>query len=163
NLDWADFKRMPIIIPPYAEQRAITLFLSDATRRIDQVIRAKKRVISLLNEEKQKLVYDAILGGIAPISELQPLAGSWLARVPAHWNVLQLRRMVSLVTSGSRGWAKYYSDDGCIFLQSGNLGRSMALNLGFVQHVSPPHGVEGQRTRVQRDDILICITGGLTG
>ena len=39
----------------------------------------------------------------------------------------------------------------------------MALNLSFVQHVKPPHGSEGVRTRVQRNDVLVCITGALTG
>jgi type I restriction enzyme S subunit len=39
----------------------------------------------------------------------------------------------------------------------------MSLNLSFIQHVQPPQGSEGERTRVQRDDILVCITGALTG
>ena len=86
-----------------------------------------------------------------------------LGTIPQHWEALQVRRFVSFVTSGSRGWASYYSDTGDIFLQSGNLGRTMSLNLSFVQHVKPPQGAEGIRTRIQSGDVLVCITGALTG
>ena len=68
----------------------------------------------------------------------KPSGVAWLGDIPQHWEGLQVRRVVSFVTSGSRGWANYYSDDGLIFLQSGNLGRSMSLNLSYVQHVRPP-------------------------
>ena len=39
----------------------------------------------------------------------------------------------------------------------------MSLNLSYVQHVRPPDGAEGERTRIRRDDVLICVTGALTG
>jgi type I restriction enzyme S subunit len=39
----------------------------------------------------------------------------------------------------------------------------MALNLSFIQRVRPPSGAEGERTKVERDDLLLCITGALTG
>src|SRR5262249_53437790 len=83
--------------------------------------------------------------------------------LPDHWDLLQVRRVVSLVTSGSRYWANYYSDDGDIFLQSGNLGRTMSLNLSFIQHVRLPATSEGIRAKVMQNDILVCVTGALTG
>ena len=68
----------------------------------------------------------------------------------------------SFVTSGSRGWAKYYSEAGSIFLRMGNLDRgTISLDLTDIQHVSPPEGSEGTRTKVQEGDILISITADL--
>ena len=68
----------------------------------------------------------------------------------------------SFVTSGSRGWAKYYSDTGPIFLRMGNLDRgTISLDLADIQHVCPPEGTEGTRTKVQEGDILISITADL--
>ncbi|HEY6541252.1 MAG TPA: restriction endonuclease subunit S, partial [Ktedonobacteraceae bacterium] len=62
-------------------------------------------------------------------------------------------------TSGSRGWAQYYSDEGAIFLRIGNLSRtSISLNLDDIQHVLPPLGTEGERTHVKQNDVLISIT-----
>ena len=157
------FKMIYSPIPPPGEQAAIVRFLDHATRRIDRTIHAKRRVIALLDEQKQAIIHQVISRGVNLKSPLKSSGTPWLGQVPEQWQVLQLRRLVSLVTSGSRGWANYYSDSGYIFLQSGNLSRSMALDLSFIQHVKPPGGSEGERTRVQRGDILICITGALTG
>ncbi|MCZ6672543.1 MAG: restriction endonuclease subunit S [Verrucomicrobia bacterium] len=64
-----------------------------------------------------------------------------------------------MVTSGSRGWAKYYSDEGLLFLRVGNLDHnSIRLDLSDVQRVKPPAGAEGTRTKVETGDILISIT-----
>jgi type I restriction enzyme S subunit len=70
------------------------------------------------------------------------------------------------VTSGSRGWAKYYSESGAAFIRIGNLDHdSISLDLSEVQRVSPPRGSEGTRTRVAPGDVLISITAdvGMVG
>jgi type I restriction enzyme S subunit len=82
-----------------------------------------------------------------------------LGEIPAHWEVKRLKFLTSLVTSGSRGWAQYYSDDGAIFLRIGNLSRtSIELDFQDIQYVSPPRGTEGERTQVQQNDVLLSIT-----
>jgi len=75
------------------------------------------------------------------------------------WTWCMSDSLFSFVTSGSRGWAKYYSDSGAIFLRIGNLDHeNIRLDLGDIQHVTPPTGTEGVRTMVQANDILISIT-----
>ena len=72
----------------------------------------------------------------------------------------------SFITSGSRGWAKYYSETGPIFLRIGNLNHeNIRLDLTALQHVTPPTGTEGVRTVVQSNDILVSITAdvGMVG
>jgi len=74
--------------------------------------------------------------------------------------------LFSLVTSGSRGWAKYYSASGAAFLRVGNLDHdSISLDLRDIQRVQPPTGAEGTRTRVQPFDVLVSITAdvGMVG
>ena len=93
---------------------------------------------------------------------MKDLGVEWLGEIPAHWEVKRLKFVASFVTSGSRGWAQYYSDDGAVFLRIGNLSRtSIALDLEDIQHVSPPDGTEGERTRVKRYDVLISITANI--
>ena len=157
------FLDAPFPLPPRDEQDAIVRFLTNADQHISAVIRAKRQLIGLLNEQKQTIIHPAITRGLVSNVSLKSSGIPLLGDIPRHWNALQIRRLVSFVTSGSRGWAEYYSDDGDIFLQSGNLGRNMALNLAYVQHVRPPNGSEGQRTKVQQNDVLICITGAMTG
>lgn len=67
-----------------------------------------------------------------------------------------------LVTSGSRGWARYYSDEGALFLRIGNLTRDH-INMRFddIVLVNPPKSSEGKRTSVKTGDLLISITADL--
>lgn len=64
------------------------------------------------------------------------------------------------ITSGSRGWAKYYSDSGAIFLRIGNVGRGR-LKLDDLVRVDAPDSAEAKRTRVRSGDILLSITADL--
>jgi type I restriction enzyme S subunit len=71
-------------------------------------------------------------------------------------------KVLSLVTSGSRGWANYYADTGAIFLRVGNLSHNtIEIDLQEIQYVNPPIGAEGMRTRLKVGDILISITADL--
>ncbi len=82
--------------------------------------------------------------------------------LPEGWATATGSDVFELVTSGSRGWAKYYSDDGPMFIRIGNLDHgSIELDLRDVQHVSPPVSSEGKRTRLEPNDILISITAEL--
>jgi type I restriction enzyme S subunit len=82
--------------------------------------------------------------------------------VPPGWAATTTDVLLDFVTSGSRGWARYYSDDGALFMRVGNLQRgSIAPDLSDVQRVSPPDGAEGSRTHVESNDILISITADL--
>ena len=163
DLTIAAMRQIPVLAPPPEEQAAIVRFLDWANGRLERTIRAKRRVIALLTEQKQAVIHRAVTRGLDLAVPLKPSGISWLGNIPEHWKALQVRRVVSFVTSGSRGWANYYSDSGLIFLQSGNLGRAMSLNLSYIQYVKPPGGAEGERTRVQTNDVLVCITGALTG
>lgn len=156
------FLRVPVLTPPVDEQAAIVRFLDWANGRLERAVRAKRKVIALLAEQRQAVIHRAVTRGLSG-AELVPSGTPGLGSIAASWKVLQVRRLATFVTSGSRGWAVYYSEDGALFLQSGNLGRSMSLNLGSVQHVRPPPGAEGERTEVRVNDVLVCITGALTG
>jgi type I restriction enzyme S subunit len=87
----------------------------------------------------------------ADISTLNELPNGW------HWTITD--QLFWFVTSGSRGWAKYYSDSGAVFFRIGNLDHnSVSLDLNKIQCVKPPKGAEGTRTKVEENDILISIT-----
>lgn len=78
--------------------------------------------------------------------------------VPATWRTVALGDICRLVTSGSRGWAEYYSASGAKFIRAQNI-RFGTLRLDNLAHVTPPATAEGDRTRVECGDILIVITG----
>ncbi|WP_447768046.1 restriction endonuclease subunit S [Pseudomonas kilonensis] len=95
-----------------------------------------------------------------------PLIGETPFNLPESWQWTRLGDLSELITSGSRDWAQYYSEDGAIFVRMGNLSRhSYALRLNSIQRVSPPEEGEGSRTKLEPSDLLLSITGevGLLG
>ena len=87
----------------------------------------------------------------------------WLGEVPEGWEVGRLKNDLLFLTSGSRGWAEHYSDDGPVFIRIGNLPReAITLDLSDLQRVAVPDGTEGERTRVQAGDVLFSITAYLS-
>lgn len=155
--------RIPIL--PLPIQRAIADFLDRKTAAIDALIDKKQKLLDLLAEKRAALINQAVTKGLNPHAPMKDSGIPWIGQIPAHWEVKRLKTLTSFTTSGSRGWAEYYTDDSDapVFLQSGNLGRRLDIDLSTCQRVSPPSGAEGERTVVAVDDVLVCITGGRTG
>lgn len=80
--------------------------------------------------------------------------------LPTGWEWARVWDVAHTITSGSRDWAKYYSDHGAIFVTMGNLSRnSYKLRLENIRYVTPPETGEGTRTKLEENDLLISITG----
>ena len=94
NLDFSHFKRMPIPIPPPAEQAAIVRFLDWANGRLERAIRAKRNVIALLNEQKQAIIHRAVTRGLDPSVPLKNSDIPWLGEIPAHWKLSPNRALL---------------------------------------------------------------------
>mgnify|MGYP000066255630 CR=1 FL=1 len=78
--------------------------------------------------------------------------------LPPSWETVALGDVCSLVTSGSRGWAEFYSDTGPKFIRAQNI-RFGCLRLQDLACVTPPANSEGSRTSVSLYDLLVVITG----
>jgi type I restriction enzyme S subunit len=121
-------------------------------------------LIRRIQTEKRRLAKEGKIDGQKPLLLIE---NSALPFDPSKgWAWVRLGELAKLVTSGSRDWAKYYSTDGALFLRMGNLSRdSYRLRMSNMQHVKPPEGGEGSRTRLEGGDLLISITGevGLLG
>lgn len=90
-----DLGRIEAILPPPDEQAAIVRFLDHANRKIDGFIRAKRKLIGLLNEQKQAIIHRAVTRGLDPNVPLKPSGIPWLGDIPEHWEVMQLRQVIS--------------------------------------------------------------------
>ena len=98
NLDWRDFKCLPCIVPPLPEQVAIVRFLDHADRRIRRYIRAKQKLITLLEEQRQAIIHQAVTGQVdvctgQPYPAYKPSGVEWLGQVPEHWEVRRNGRL----------------------------------------------------------------------
>ena len=77
-----------------------------------------------------------------------------------HWPIYELSEYIQFLTSGSRGWAKYFTDVGEYFITIKNV-KNCKITLDDVQHIAPPDNAEAKRTKVQAGDLLISITADL--
>ena len=89
-------KRLAVPLPPNQEQVAIARFLDYADRRIRRYIRTKQKLIVLLEEQKQAIVFHTVTGRIdartgQPYLDYKNSEIEWLGRIPEGWNVRRYR------------------------------------------------------------------------
>ncbi len=89
NIDFERLSRAEMPQPPEDEQAAIVRFLDHANRRIDGFIRNKRRLIGLLNEQKQAIIHRAVTRGLDPSAKLKTSGVPWLGDIPEHWTIVR--------------------------------------------------------------------------
>jgi len=162
NISYQQFGQIRLPVAAIAEQIFIADFLDVETAKIDGLITEQKRLIDLLKEKRQAVISHAVTKGLNPDAAMKDSGIEWLGQVPEHWEVIAMKRDLDFITSGSRGWAENYSDEGELFIRITNLTRgSIQLDLSDIQRVAVPAGAEGSRTKVQAGDILFSITAYL--
>jgi len=137
----SEIGRLRIPLPPLAEQRRIAAVLGKA----DALRRQAAGALGLIDELRE--------------SAFVEMCGD-PARNPRGWPVKRLEELLIFLTSGSRGWAKYYSESGSAFLRIQNVGRNRLI-LDDVARLTPPNDAEAERTKVRPGDVLLSITADL--
>ena len=104
GLSHAGIKSVWLPLPPLPEQAAIVHFLDHADRRIRRYIRAKQRLMALLEEQKQAIIHQAVTGQVdvrtgQPYPAYKPSGVEWLGEVPVHWEVRRLRNVADMRVS----------------------------------------------------------------
>lgn len=97
NIDYERMSRAYMPLPPLEEQIVIGKFLDWANARLERTIRAKRRVIALLNEQKQAIIHRAVTRGLDPNVPLKPSGIAWLGNIPAHWEVLRVKQATRIL------------------------------------------------------------------
>ncbi|SOD16911.1 restriction endonuclease subunit S [Nitrosomonas ureae] len=161
-IGWDDIKGAYIAVPSKEEQLAILNFLDHETAKIDTLIEKQQQLIKLLKEKRQAVISHAVTKGLNPNAKMRDSGVEWLGEVPEHWEVTRAKFLFCFVTSGSRGWAEYYSDEGPLFFRIANLTRdTIESRMESTQKVMPPSGSEGVRSKINKGDLLISITADL--
>lgn len=93
NIDFWDFKRLPVPLPPREEQDCIVAFLDQKTAEIDAAIAKKERLIELLCEQKDLLVSQAVLAGLNSGASTKPCEIDGIGEIPSHWGVVANRHL----------------------------------------------------------------------
>jgi len=175
-----DLSRFDFLLAPLAEQKILAEKLDtllaqvDSTKaRLEQIPQILKRfrqaVLStaasgcLTNKWRerctQKEEIDLVVSKYKPTDNLFKQAKQSLPDIPQSWRVVPSAHLIEYVTSGSRGWANYYSTEGALFLRMSNVRyNTTRLDLQDLQFVNLPSHVEGKRSLVKIDDLIISLT-----
>ena len=98
GLTHGGIKSIWLPLPSLAEQAAIVRFLDHVDRRIRRYVRAKQKLIAVLEEQKQVFIQQAVTGRIdvrtgRPYPKYKPSGVEWLGHVPENWQVWRSKRV----------------------------------------------------------------------
>lgn len=134
-------KNIEVPVPSIDEQERIVSKIEELFSKLDASVAELQTAKEKLKVYRQEVLKEAF--------------GAFEVKKP-------IREMTSIVTSGSRGWAKYYSSDGAKFIRIGNLTRdSIRISFNEMQYVTLPGNAEGTRTKLNPNDVLVSITANL--
>ncbi|MDD9863133.1 MAG: restriction endonuclease subunit S [Gammaproteobacteria bacterium] len=90
------FGSLCIPFPSFAEQAKVVRYLDYVGRRVQQFVKAKQKLIKLLEEQKQAIIHHAVTRGLDPDVPLKDSGVEWLGKVPEHWDVVAVKRHYSI-------------------------------------------------------------------
>jgi type I restriction enzyme S subunit len=133
-----------IPLPPFNEQKRIVAKIEELFSELDKGIESLKTAREQLKVYRQAVLKHAFEGK--------------LIKKTTVWGERSVKQITTYITSGSRGWAQYYADSGDLFIRAQNL-KFDRLDLTDIAFVNIPNNAEGARTKIQKGDLLITITG----
>ncbi|QEM83754.1 restriction endonuclease subunit S [Halomonas binhaiensis] len=160
NLKFKDFSQVDVPVATLSEQKIIVEKLDTLLGQVEATKARLERIPQILKRFRQSVLAAAVSGKLTEEwrgdSQYSSIFGIHCA--PQTWEVSNLGDKVEYVTSGSRGWAKYYSVSGALFVRSQDINTDK-IEIESAAYVSLPDSIEGRRTRLEIDDILLTITG----
>ena len=149
SLSWLDLRRLPILIPPIAEQTAIANYLDTATAKIDAAIAQQQKMIDLLNERKQIIINRAVTKGLNPNAKMKDSGVEWIGEVPEGWEVRRLKSMMSIqrghdltADSFKVGGIPVYGSGGLMGFHNQKTSKAPSIVIGRSGSVGKLHYIE---------------------
>jgi len=154
------FKMIYTPLPPPEEQDTILRFLDYAHGRIERAIWAKKKLITLLNEQKLATIHRAVTRGLDCNVPLKTSGIAWLDDIPKHWETLPLKSVSNIqsgITLGKDYGGQPLSEYPYLRVANVQAGH-MKLDVIKMIFVTKP---EARRCLLQKGDVLMTEGGDI--
>ena len=161
DLSQARMREIAFLVPPLPEQAAIARYLDHVDRRVRRLVRAKRKLIALLIEQKQAIIHRAVTSGLDPDVPLKDSGVEWLGEVPKHWEVVTLRRVIFSAIDGPHH-SPAYVDEGIPFLSARNI-KTDGWSLADTKYISEADYAGFSRRVVPEPGDVLYTKGGTTG
>lgn len=104
------FSNQLLPVPEANTQKQIVAFLKHMSFNIEHIVRSKRRLIELLNEQKQAIIHQAVTRGLDPNVRMKPSGIDWLGDVPEHWQVSRLKFETAFIVDCLHATPEYRDD-----------------------------------------------------
>ncbi len=164
-----------LAVPPEPEQRAIAAFLDRETAKIDALVAKKERLIELLQEKRTALITRAVTKGLPAAAAAQagldphaPMKDSgveWLGEIPAHWEVLALKRRVRRIQTGTTpptSETRYYEDGTIPWYGPGSFTDDLPIQ-GSAKLIAQGAARDGVARLFEAGSVLVVTIGATIG
>ncbi len=159
GLSHSAIKSIRLPVPPQSEQLLIVRFLERVDRRMRRYIRAKQKLIKLLEEQKQSIIHRAVTRGLDPNVRLKPSGTKWLGDMPEHWEVRRLKSLVHRIDQGISPQA-----ENCLAGEAWGVLKAGCVNRGIfreLEHKRLPVSMDfDHELAIAEGDVLVSRANG---
>ncbi len=101
NINYEYLKNNYIPLPSLPEQQQIALYLDWKTAKINKFIKAKKKLIELLKEQKKNIINEAVTKGINPDVKFKNSGVEWIGETPEYWEIRKFSTLARIIRGAS--------------------------------------------------------------
>lgn len=94
DLSFDDFKNIPFLVPPLAEQERIAAFLDAECAEIDAVLEKTRASIEEYKKLKQAVITQAVTKGVRGDRPMKDSGIEWIGEIPAEWDVIRVKQLL---------------------------------------------------------------------
>ena len=89
GLNYDEFSKLLMIIPPIEEQRKIAEFLDEKCGEIDALLEDIKEEIETLEQYKRSVITESVTKGLDPSVPMKDSGIQWIGNMPANWECIR--------------------------------------------------------------------------
>lgn len=165
SIGFKDIRGLRFPFPPADEQAQIVRYLDAMTAKINKLIRAKKRQIALLQEQKQAIINQAVTRGLDPDVELKDSGIDWLGPIPKPWKIMTMSRLSQTVRGASprpAGDSRFFEGNTIPWITVSELTKDESKYLEKTATYLTEEGQKQSRT-INSDTLLLSNSGATLG
>ena len=154
-------KNSIIPLPPETEQKTIAAYLDKTCAAIDNAIEAKQKQLEILVALRKSIIHKAVTRGLDDSVELKDSGIEWLGKIPKHWRIEELKRLLSqFLMYGTNEAAELDDPEYPRYIRITDFGDNGTLKPESFKSL-PPNKAEGYY--LEEGDLLFARSGATVG
>ena len=164
DLDITEFKKIPVLIPPLAEQQRIADYLDAKCAHIDQCLELTRQSMEKLHAYKLSCITEAVTKGLDPDAPLKDSGVPWIGNIPKRWTLTKILRALDMpITDGPHETPEFF-ESGIPFISAESIKNEkidFSLKRGFISEDFYNYCCNKYKPKL--NDIYMIKSGATTG